>query len=64
MSKRNIIIAIIIALIILILQLVLYFSVTNKEESALQVSSIPLQTKTVDELTITHRKATYTDHEV
>ncbi|WP_339197311.1 hypothetical protein MKY95_05080 [Paenibacillus sp. FSL P4-0176] len=58
MSKRNIIIAIIIALIILILQLVLYFSVTNKEESELPDSNIPLQTKTVDELTITLRHAT------
>ncbi|WP_339189597.1 hypothetical protein MKX33_05845 [Paenibacillus sp. FSL R5-0490] len=64
MNKRNIIIAIIIALIILILQLVLYFSVTNKEESELPDSNIPFQTKTVDELTITLRNATYTDHEV
>ncbi|WP_419891214.1 hypothetical protein [Paenibacillus xylanexedens] len=64
MNKRNIIIVIIIALIILILQLVLYFSVTNKEESALPDSNIPMQTKTVDELTITLRNASYTDHEV
>ncbi|ETT33157.1 hypothetical protein C161_21302 [Paenibacillus sp. FSL R5-192] len=57
MNKRNIIIFIIIALIILILQLVLYFSVTNKEESTLPDSNIPLQTKTVDELTISLRNA-------
>ncbi|MEO2215151.1 hypothetical protein ABGV40_30200 [Paenibacillus amylolyticus] len=59
MNKRNIIIAIIIGLIILMLPLVLYFTVTNKEESALPDSNIPLQTKTVDELTITLRNASY-----
>ncbi|WP_017690455.1 hypothetical protein [Paenibacillus sp. PAMC 26794] len=63
MNKRNIIIAIIIGLIILILPFVLYFSVTNKEESALPDANNPLQTKTVDGITITHN-ATYTDHEV
>jgi len=64
LNKRNIIIVIIIALIILILPLVLYFSVTNKEQSALPDSNIPLQTKTVDGIIITLRNTTYTDHEV
>lgn len=64
MSKRTNIIAIIIGLIILILPLVLYFTVTNTEESALPDSHIPLQTKTVDGITIALRNATYTDHEV
>ncbi|MBD8838431.1 hypothetical protein MHB85_04845 [Paenibacillus sp. FSL K6-4396] len=64
MNKRNIIIAIIIGLIILILPLVLYFTVTNTEESALPDSNIPTQTKTVEGLTITLLNETYTDHEV
>ncbi|PRA02810.1 MULTISPECIES: hypothetical protein [Paenibacillus] len=64
MNKRTIIIAIIIGLIILILPLVLYFTVTNTEESALPDSNIPTQTKTVEGLTITLLNETYTDHEV
>ncbi|WP_339168641.1 hypothetical protein MKX75_04800 [Paenibacillus sp. FSL R5-0341] len=64
MSKKSVIIAIIIGLIILILPIVLYFSVTNKAESALPDSNISLQTKTINGLTITLRNATYTDQEV
>ncbi|MDP9702297.1 hypothetical protein [Paenibacillus polysaccharolyticus] len=64
MNKKSIVIALIIGILILVLPAGFYFFTGSSEESALPEPNIPIQTKTVNGITITLLNATYNNKDL